>query len=155
MCVCIYTFACPIQVYSMDSLPLKMPQGAPQKVNEDIQDIIVPDYLSILQETDVSIYVNMSWWDTQSLCYALALFDHFFPVLEVAQHRVSLFSPTEVNYIHIGTAILNINQTDVALLDIKGRCDTIVSPIFPGLCVDSYLLKGSGKTNALSYRLYP
>lgn len=42
----------------MDSLPLKMPQGAPQKVNEDIQ-VIVPDYLSILEETEVSAYVNM------------------------------------------------------------------------------------------------
>lgn len=61
MCVYvyIYTYACLIQVYSMDSVPLKMPQGAPQKVNEDIQ-VIVPDYLSILQETEVSVYVNMS-----------------------------------------------------------------------------------------------
>lgn len=37
----------------MDSIPLKMPQGAPQTVNEDV-DVTIPDYLRILQETEVS-----------------------------------------------------------------------------------------------------
>lgn len=102
MCVYvyIYMYACLIQVYSMDSVPLKMPQGAPQKVNEDIQ-VIVPDYLSILQETEVSVYVNMLRWATQSLCLCFSrsflqkhrkfLFDHSFPVLEVAQTKSFTF----------------------------------------------------------------
>lgn len=36
----------------MDSIPLKMPQGAPQTVSEDV-DVTLPDYLRILQETEV------------------------------------------------------------------------------------------------------
>ncbi|XP_073319828.1 uncharacterized protein ubap1lb [Pagrus major] len=35
----------------MDGVPLKMPQGASQEVNEDIK-VIVPDYLTILRETE-------------------------------------------------------------------------------------------------------
>lgn len=51
--------ACHIQVYSMDSIPLKMPQGAPQTVNEDVE-VTLPDYLRILQETEVSFYVSIT-----------------------------------------------------------------------------------------------
>ncbi|XP_059207289.1 ubiquitin-associated protein 1-like [Centropristis striata] len=35
----------------MDDVPLKMPQGPPQEVKEDIQ-VIVPDYLTKLQDTE-------------------------------------------------------------------------------------------------------
>lgn len=51
--------ACLIQVYSMDSIPLKMPQGAPQTVNDDV-DVTIPDYLRILQATEVSLYVSIT-----------------------------------------------------------------------------------------------
>lgn len=42
----------------MDSIPLKVPQGAPQTVNEDVA-VTIPDCLSILQETEVSLYVSI------------------------------------------------------------------------------------------------
>lgn len=38
----------------MDSIPLKMPQGASQTVNADVE-VTVPDYLGILQETEASL----------------------------------------------------------------------------------------------------
>lgn len=38
----------------MDSIPLKMPQAAPQAVNEGV-DVLIPDYVTILQETEVSL----------------------------------------------------------------------------------------------------
>lgn len=47
-------FVCLRQVYGMDSIPLKMPQGASQTVNEDVE-VTIPDYLRILQETEVSL----------------------------------------------------------------------------------------------------
>lgn len=46
-------FACLRQVYGMDSIPLKMPQGV-QTVNEGVE-VTVPDYFRILQETEVSL----------------------------------------------------------------------------------------------------
>lgn len=49
MCV----FLSPSELSSMDDVPLKMPQGVSQEVIEDV-NITVPDYLTILQETEVS-----------------------------------------------------------------------------------------------------
>lgn len=41
----------------MDSIPLKMPQAAPQTVGEDVK-ITIPDYLRTLQETAVRFYLS-------------------------------------------------------------------------------------------------
>lgn len=38
----------------MDSIPLKMPQCESLTVNEDVE-VTIPDYLRILQETEVSL----------------------------------------------------------------------------------------------------
>lgn len=40
----------------MDGVPLKMPQSASQELKEDFE-IMVPDYLAILQETEVSMFL--------------------------------------------------------------------------------------------------
>lgn len=39
---------------SMDGVPLKMPQAVSQDVRQ-LSEVIVPDYLTILQETEVSV----------------------------------------------------------------------------------------------------
>lgn len=43
----------------MDSIPLKMPQVVPQTTN-DCVDVAVPDYVTILQETEVSLQFLLS-----------------------------------------------------------------------------------------------
>ena len=52
-CVCVFVCVCLNKLSSMDGVPLKMPQSLSQEVKEDIK-VIVPDYLTILQETEVS-----------------------------------------------------------------------------------------------------
>lgn len=37
----------------MDGVPLKIPHSASQKVKDDVK-VVVPDYLTILQDTEVS-----------------------------------------------------------------------------------------------------
>lgn len=44
------------ELSSMDGVPLKMPQNASQELKEDFK-VIVPDYLTILQETEVSMFL--------------------------------------------------------------------------------------------------
>ena len=41
---------------SMEGVPLKMPEGLSQEVKDDVT-MIVPDYLTILQETEVSMFL--------------------------------------------------------------------------------------------------
>ena len=62
MCVCVSLS----EVSSMDGVPLKMPQGAPQEVKEDVK-VIVPDYLSILRETEVSVFPIILKYDWLSV----------------------------------------------------------------------------------------
>lgn len=38
----------------MDGVPLKMPQAFPQEVKENV-GVMVPDYLSVLQQTEVRV----------------------------------------------------------------------------------------------------
>lgn len=47
LCVCQW-------LSSMDGVPLKMPQAVSQEVKQHVE-VIVPDYLTILQETGVSV----------------------------------------------------------------------------------------------------
>lgn len=47
VCVCVS------ELSRMDGVPLRMPQGASQQVQEDVH-VIVPDYLTRLQDTEVS-----------------------------------------------------------------------------------------------------
>lgn len=71
VCVCV--------CLSMDGVPLKMPQGASQQVKEDIK-VIVPDYLTILQETEVTVSLLCPCvcvyivCDTQTLLFVCAPF---------------------------------------------------------------------------------
>ncbi len=43
----------------MDGVPLKMPQGASHELKEEVK-VIIPDYLTILQETGVSVVSSLS-----------------------------------------------------------------------------------------------
>lgn len=49
MCVCLCR---------MDGVPLKMPEGASHEVIKEVvkKEVIVPDYLTRLQETEVSVH---------------------------------------------------------------------------------------------------
>lgn len=53
------------ELSSMDGVPLKMPQGSSQEVKKDVK-VIVPDYLNILQETEVCVFLLSTVCDTNS-----------------------------------------------------------------------------------------
>lgn len=50
----------------MDGVPLKMPQTVSQEVKQP-SEVIVPEYLTVLQETEVSVQ-SIPYSETHSVC---------------------------------------------------------------------------------------
>lgn len=81
---------------SMDGVPLKMPQGPPQEVKEDVK-IIIPDYLVILQETEVCmfllfLYVYSMWNKLQFLLVPCLRSDSSLKIIKKEHYSNSLSS---------------------------------------------------------------
>ncbi len=66
----------------MDGVPLKLPQGASEEVKEDVR-VIVPDYLTILQETEVSVFVSV-----QCVKHTLSSVTVMTVLIETEQHNL-------------------------------------------------------------------